>query len=245
MPTASFQTFGTFSFGKATATAATVIPRPIYPFRQQKGAAVGVGQAASRPVPFAGTIHVTDFSYNIGVTGVHTITIMRPLNWTTFAADAAASQAAVVLTADPGVYSAGGYKYGLPNGQTAPRTANNVIAANDYFIFQCADGTWVTDTIASGTGTTPTMTTNLPTGGVLAGGLVYFFGITTDSDPATGVAHQQFDIQPASSNVVEYKLQSANGFWSALHEGDPLLLISNNLTTAGVFNVVAGYYGHH
>src|SRR5258708_3059183 len=65
------------------------------------------------------------------------LTLMRPLNRTYFTADAAASQAVVNIAADPGDYPSG------------VRTADNVIAANDFVVYEAADGTFVLDTVSS------------------------------------------------------------------------------------------------
>lgn len=241
----NIHTFGTFSRGKKTVAFGTVITQHVPPFRPTAGAPIGVGQTVSRGNVAPGITHVTDFVYDRGTTA-HVITVMRPINYTTFAADAAAAQAAVVLTADPGALTtAGRYQYPLPNGQTVPAAAANLIGANDYVCYQAASGHWVVDTVASGSGTTPTLTTNLPTGGVKAGGLFYFFGITTDVDPATNEAHLQFDVLASSSGNERYAISSHNGLWSTLHPGDPLIFHSSNATATGYFELIAGCYSAH
>lgn len=234
-------TFGTFSRGHKTATANTAFAQFIPPFTPPSGAPVGSGTVAD-PHVNRGIIHVTDFVYRVSTTG-HTVTVMRPFNYTTFSADAAASQAVVNLTADPGLYqTAGRYKYPLPNGVTVPSTANNGIAANDYVVFQTASGQWVMDTVSSVSSLAVTLTTNLPTGGVKKGGLLYFFGVAANTDPATNEANQTFLVTAHASTLTEYKLQSDSGLWHSYHPGDPMIFHSDNSTAAGHIELIAGYY---
>jgi len=235
MPSPLIHSYGGFSYGKKTQTAGTVIVRGIWPYFQ--------GGAPAAGVKGIGVAHVTTLVYQIGTTG-HTITWMRPFNYTTFSADAAASQAVVNLTADPGSYSTA-YKYPLPNGQTAPRTANNGIAGSDYVCYQAADGTWVIDTVSSVSSLAVTLTTNLPTGGVKAGGLLYFYGITTDTNPQTAEAHQQLEVLAAGSGTVQTTYTDPAGLFTAINPGDPLILHSSNGTTAGTFEVVSGFFAKH
>jgi hypothetical protein len=219
-----------FSYGKKTATAGTVINRAIFPPR------MGTGKR------YENTAIITDLIYNIGTTA-HTITVMRPLNWTTFTANAAAAQAVVNIAEDPGTFqTAGVYKYPLPNGQTVPRTANNTLAGSDYVVFQCADGGYVMDTVSSVSSLAVTLTTNLPTGGVLSGGILWWFGAITDTDPATNEAHQILDVLAASSGTVHTTFSNNHGLWNAYHNGDPVILQSSNGTTAGTFELVGGYW---
>lgn len=237
------QTFSAFSRGRKTGTGGTPFAQFVPPYRPASGAPVGTGSTAD-PLVNRGIIHVTDFVYVVPTTA-HLITVMRPLNYTTFSADAAAAQAVVNITADPGTYAtAGVYKYPLPNGVSIPSTGNNVIAANDYVVFQTAAGQWVMDTVASVSTLAITLTTNLPTGGVLKGGLFYYFGISTDTDPATNEAHQAFDILAAGSGTATYTLQSqgGNNLWQTYHQGDPLIFYSSNATTAGFIELISGYY---
>jgi hypothetical protein len=241
MPTPISQSYGGFSYGKATAAAGTVINRPIPPFANQAGApGMGVLPAGTRP---RGITHITTLIYNLAAAGSHVLTVMRPLNWTTFTAAAAAGQPVVTLAADPGVYTAGGYRYGLPNAQTAPRVANNPITANDFVMYQLADGTWVADKVVSVAGLNITLTNNLLTGGVVANAPFYHFGITTDLDPATGEAHVAADIVGAAAGNLSF--YDPTNLWCALHQGDPLLLQSNNAAVVGTFEVTSGFYSEH
>ena len=241
-------TFGTFCVGRKTAAGGTAFAQMIPPFSGQGGPGPG-------PVPTVlqnagnsrnGVTHITTLLYDIGTT-IHTLTLLRPQNWTTFSAVGAASQAVVSLTADPGVFSTN-YKYAFPNAQTAPRTADDAIASGDYCVYQAADGTWIMDTAASSySAGQVTMTTNLPTGGVVAGAPFYLFGISTDLDPATGLAHVQFDAAPAAASGTARVTfgPDGSGILCALHPGDPLIIYSPNTTTAGFLQLVAGYYSGH
>lgn len=229
------QSYGAFSKGRKTATAGTAIVILIPPFSNQGMPGLGTGKMG------LGVPHITHMIVD-GTTTKQTIGILRPQNFTTFSANAAAGQAVVSLTADPGVYSTN-WKYGLPNGQSGPRTADDAIASGDYCVYQAADGTYIADTAAgSYTSGTVTMTTNLPTGGVLQGGLFWLFGQTADTDPNTGEPHLSIDTTGAAARI-EYT--DANGLWCALHQGDPLLIVDPNATAADTWQLVAGYYAKH
>lgn len=238
MPAPLVQPFGTFSRGKTTQTQGTVITVGIPPYGgNQLGPGTGIKSK--------GFTHITSLMYDVGTTS-HTLTVMRPLNYTTFTADAAAAQAVVNIAADPGTWqTANVYKYPLPNGVTAPSQANNTIAGSDYVAYQTATGLWVFDTVSSVSTLAITLTTNLPTGGVKSGGLFYFFGVTTDTNPANGLAHQQIDTLAAGSGTERRSWTDPSGLWHSLAAGDPMILHSSNGTTAGVFQLITGYYLNH
>ena len=175
----------------------------------------------------------------------HTLTIMRPLSSQVMGSSpnqvrgstrttvaAAASQAVINIEQDPGVYTA----Y-FPN--ATPRTGNNVIAANDYAAYQCADGSWVVDTVASVSTLAITMTANVPTGGVAAGAPFWFFGISTDTNPYTASAHGAFTL--AASSVVNLG-DEGSPFYGTLKQGEPLLLYVNNATNASVLERCSACY---
>jgi hypothetical protein len=188
--------------------------------------------------------HVTKVCYTTAGTA-HLIQILRPFNLTTFAANAAGAQKVVKLVADPGLYATGGLQYPLLT--TVPRVADNAIAAGAYCIYQAADGTWVVDTAnSSWSAQTVTMSTNLPTGGVTAGGLFYFFGntVATDLDPSTGYLQPQTLI--AASQVRDTTWSDPQApVVSALHAGDPLLFYSPNPSATGLLEYISGYYGQY
>jgi hypothetical protein len=123
--------------------------------------------------------------------------------------------------------------------------ADNAIASSDYVVYQAADGHWVQDTVSSVSGLSVTLTGNVPTGGVLPGGLFYFFGISTDIDPATNLAHVLFDVLPLGTTVtstVRTEITDPNGLWCSLHPGDPILIYTANVTTAAIHQLTSGYY---
>lgn len=229
------QSYGAFSKGRKTAAAGTPITILIPPFSNQGMTGLGTGKQG------LGVAHITNLIVD-GTTTAQSIAILRPLNFTTFSANAAAGQAVVSLSGDPGVYSTN-FKYGLPNGMTGPRTADDPIASGDYCVYQAADGTYILDTAASAYASGQvTMTTNLPTGGVLAGGLFWYFGIATDTDPNTGEPHVLFD---TTGSVGRETYSDANGLWCALHMGDPLVVVDPNATAADKIQLVAGYWAKH
>lgn len=202
---------GQKKYGSVTQTAGTIINRMIEPMRN--------------------AIAVIEKIIYINQADAHTITILRALGVTTFAADAAASQAAFTLTADPGVY--------LPASSWS--TANNTIAAGDYVVYRCADGTYRMDTIASGTqgGGNLTMTNNFPTLGVTAGDPLWFFGIKTDTNPKDAQAHPKLTVIPSGSG---YGVKEFNDAISAFDFYEPMIVQSDNLTSAGTLNQVSVVY---
>lgn len=179
---------------------------------------------------------------------LQTVTIMRECGRTFFTADAAASQAVVNISADPGKYSTG-YLASPPSGNTllgfanAPRTANNLIAASDFVVYKCADGTYVVDTVASVSSLAITLTTNLPTGGVKAGDPFWFYGITTDTNPYDARAHLL--LKPTVSTQTKYgnAQASLSGFLSSFVPNSPIILHLGNITadTNSFDFVSAGY----
>ncbi len=161
---------------RATATANTAFNAPIFPFAPG-GARVPSGIIAK------GVAQVDTLAYLAGATA-HDIVLQRPLNYVTMQA-AAASQATVVLNQDPGLYSTS-YNFPKANGVVPGQIADNAIAASDLCMLQLADGTWMVNKVASGTFASLVFTTNFPVA-IAAGGLCYFFGVTTDKDPSTGL----------------------------------------------------------
>lgn len=228
----SGQILGTVSAPRATATADTAFTSLIKPFS-------GAG-FSPKGKPCAAYTHVSKVCYTTGGTA-HPIYILRPFNYTTFSADAAASQAVVNITADPGVYSTN-YLYNAPTGTF--RTADNAIAANDYVCYQAADGTWVVDTVSSVSSLAITLSNNVPTGGVKKGGLFYFFGIATNTDPATGYAHPTTTIAASQTKDVTWA-DSNVGVVTSLHLGDPLIFYSGNGTAAGILEYLSGFYSQY
>ncbi len=203
-----------------------------------------------------GVLHITKLSYSCGSTA-HKIAIMRPKNWTYFTADFAKALTAIpnaTLKDDPGVYSTN-YKY---NGGVAPTCADDAIATGDYVAYQCADGTWIVDIIASGTfGSSLALTSGTPNytnGKVLAGSPFYFFGIVGGPDPAVGANqaygatgwtwNSDYQVTVSATSTLDQTILDNNGsgLMSAFNPGDPLLFYSPNGTNAGTLGYISGYY---
>lgn len=223
---------GRFSLGRKTANAGTAITQLIPPW-------------SGRQAPAAGGFspyytHISKLIYTTGATA-HDVVIMRPFNYTTLAADAAASQAVVVLAADPGSYSTA-YQYPTPS-SAAVRTANNLIAGSDYVVLQLPDGTYLMDTVSSVSTLSVTLANNLPTGGAKSGAILWFFGVAANSDPATGRANPSVDI--LASETLRTFSDSGAGLWASLHPGDPLIVYSANGSNAGSLELVSGFYASY
>lgn len=163
-------------------------------------------------------------------TTAHTLTAMRPLGQTTLtAATAAGASPVIALTADPGDYS-------------NVRTADNNIAANDYVVIECPDGSIFVATVASVSSLNVTLNETAPTLGFAAGAKVWFYGITTDTNPVDATAHPQFTLAASGTNT----LQSVPGDRGAVVESygkyEPILLYINNATAASVLEEVEAVY---
>jgi hypothetical protein len=209
---------GGHSYGKTTQNANTIITQLVAPFRN-----------AYTAITFA--------SYTAAGTA-HTLTAMRPFNYTTFTADAAASQAVVNITANPGAYSTTGvWQYGRPG--ITPSTANNLMAASDFVAYELPDGNYVLDTVSSISSLAVTLTTNLPTGGVKKGGRLWFYGIITDVNPQTSKAHPQFTLTASVTTTFENEVGE---FFRSLNTYDPIILHSGNATAAGTLDRVSVLY---
>lgn len=216
---------GSTAYGSKTANAGTAIVQLVEP----------------RPGCFT---RVRYLSYTAGATA-HTLTVMRPFNKTYLTAAASASQAVVNVQINPGNYSSA-----AQNGVT-PRTGNNLMAANDYVAYQASDGTWVVDTVSSISSLAVTLTTNVPTGGLAAGTVLWFFGIITDVNPNTTVAHPQFALADSATTTFGSEADSSVG-WIGSQPGlsclgmsglgEPLLLHSGNATNAGTLNRTSVIY---
>jgi hypothetical protein len=165
--------------------------------------------------PYIGAItRLTRFSYTAAGTA-HTGTVMRPIGSTTFTAAAAASATVVNLTADPG-------------------TATNGIAANDYVAIRETDGVTRAYKVSSVSTLAVTLASGLVAGVAASTATspskLWFFGITTDTDPATGLAHPSFTLT-ASATVTE--ADSDGGVVASVAADQPLLFNSDNGTAAG------------
>lgn len=195
----------TFGYGRKTAVADTKIDRLIDPGRGKK-------------------IKVTNLKVTVGGTA-HTLTFLRPLNTTTLSAAAAAAQAVINLTADPGDYS-------------GSSVADNPIAAGDYLVIEKPDGTYHLAVVSSVSTLAITLTANVPTGGFDSGATVWFLGVAADTDPHTAEPHPVFTL-PASGATTMADFLIAQ----VLQNNAPMLAQINNATAASVLEYINGVYG--
>ncbi len=221
------------SYGSLTQVADTIITRLIDPHRGCFTTVADVWYTAS--------------------TTAHTLTVMRPLGFTTVSSAAAAAQAVINITADPGVYS----HFGTID------VADNAIAANDFVCYQTADGTYTFDKVASVSGLAITMTNNVPTSTVLKGAPFWFFGIITDLNPADGLAHPKFTLAASGTTklgtdpgdtlggivssiappaAMRAMTSSTYGQWPLNGQWEPLVLHSGNATAAGTLEKTTAIY---
>lgn len=165
-----------------------------------------------------GIARITRVVYTAAGTA-HTLTFARPIGRTTASVAAASGQAVINLTADPGV-------------------TGNLIAANDLVAVRETDGVTRLYIVSSVSGLAVTMTSNF-TAGVAAGASVWNFGLLTDTDPRTGLAHPTL-LPPASATTT---YEDREGGVIAGHEPDaPLLVDSNNASAAGTLQQVSWSY---
>lgn len=205
---------GAKGYGKKTATAGTALVQTVDPMRNAR------------------TV-LTFLSYTAGNTA-HTITAMRPLGSTTLASATAANTNTITLTADPGAWG------------SSKSVAANAIAANDYVVLERADGTFHTSTVAAGTfaGSNLTLTTSLPTGvGASTGAKVWFYGITTDSNPADGLAHPQYGTTANTTVTIGNTVgEGLAGFVQTAGKYEPIVIHSNNATADGTIERLTAVY---
>lgn len=205
----------TWSHGRATASANTVINVLVPPRNNKK-------------------TKLDKYVVTTGATA-HTLTILRPLNRVKLALAAAASQAVIVLAADPGIY-------------LGKVVANNLITTNDWLVLQLPDGTYSIVRVHSSTapvtnadGTVNvTLTANLGVLGAKQFALCWFMGIITDTDPQTGEAHPIFTLKASGTNS-----DTGNGgsLCESLRQFDPLILQIDNATNASTLENASGLYG--
>lgn len=201
--------YGGYGFGKSSVAFGTVISVLVPP------------SGRARP----GVTRVTKIAYTAAGTA-HTITCLRPLGRTTVAAAAAASQTDFVLAANPGTTAGYG---GISNG----------IAANDFVAIRTAsDGITRLYKVSSVNTLTVTLTGNL-TVALAAGDVVWFFGITSDTDGRTGQAHPAFT--GTASVTTTYEDREA-GVVASVAVDEPILVQSNNATATGTIEQVSFVY---
>lgn len=173
---------------------------------------------------------ILELNFTVG-TSAETLSILRPLGLTHLSAAAAAAQKVVNLNADPGVYSAAATKKGL---SYAFSTADDPIAAGDYVAYQCPDGTWVFDTVATVATLAITLTTNnVPTGGLPVGTPFYFFGLTTDVNPYDAQVQPSYTLFASeTAGALSIGSDAAVGpFVQSYGMNNPLLILATSTTT--------------
>jgi hypothetical protein len=159
-----------------------------------------------------GRLRLVRFIYTNSTTA-HTLTAARPIGRSTATAAAASGQAVVSVASEMGV-------------------TGNLLAANDLVAVREVDGVTRLYTVSAVPASYPgnvTLTGNF-TSGVGQGARVWNFGILTDVDPVTGLAHPTFAL-PASATTT---LADETAGVVATHvPDDPILLDSDNATAAG------------
>lgn len=232
---------GTNTIRQATATAGTAFLQIIEPCRCRTDLdEAPIIQTGSGPNTLQGSIadvitHIESIDYRSGGTA-HTGIVMRPLNYAIVNGAPAGGATSITLTDDPGIYSTN-YKYPLVGGTQRPAAvSDNAIAANDYYAVQMADGTWWWDKITSVAGlvlTVPAIPNSTLGGGIKNGTRLYFFGIQSDKDPATGFVQPQMTFTATAGLYTWPATPRQSGAVQALHPGDPMLFYSANGTNAG------------
>jgi hypothetical protein len=99
-----------------------------------------------------------------------------------------------------------------------------VAAANDFVGLVYDDGSWAAHKISSISGKAYTMTANLSKA-VLQGSSAFLFGVSGDH---TG---RQFTMK---ASTVTTLVDNVSGWCTALRNGQPILVHSNNATAAGI-----------
>ncbi len=238
--------YGSWNVAGQTQIADTAIVIGIPPYPGKYGNLIYGVDGAAQPLwlkPGAYT-HVTQFGYTSGST-LHTPAFMRAFNWTYTTVAAAKNTATLTLKDDPGIYSTN-YRYPSPISTGTAAVADNALAASDYVAFQLTDGTWVFDTVASGTYAACVLTTTLPNvtgGGVAKGQAVFWFGVITDKNPGTGAVAPT--LNPKVSVYTGFNDAAGDGLAHSQFPGQPLILYDGNATGAGTVSHVGGYYGRY
>ncbi len=171
---------------------------------------------------------VTSIDYRCGST-VNVLSIMRPLGETTVVSAVAEAGTTAVLTADPGV-------------------TGNLIASNDWFCVELADGRYQYGTFTLSTLTVTITAVAAGTGGILAGAKFWWFGLPADTGhlqitPAASTTNRYFD---PVSGLLTTGLRS-NDYDSGVYDnrsgfGDPMIIHSPNATAQCWIERVSGYY---
>lgn len=190
---------------------------------------------------------LTYLQYLAGATA-HTLSLLSPLSkFAKLVAPAVAGATTFQIGADPGKYS-----LNLFPGSSIPEpsVADNPIAANHIVAMQgpdrvvsifkvssvsVANNVW---TITINTGGAP-FATAIPTQGYPTGTPLFFYGLITDVNPATGLAHPTIAAGASATTTIGANNQTV--FETAESES-PLLIYSPNTTNAGTVVWASGVY---
>jgi hypothetical protein len=175
---------------------------------------------------------IVKFAYT-NPAAAHILYFMRPLAKVTLSASVADAATSIVLASDPGAWG------------TPPTVAANPIAANDYISYQKDDGTQevrVPSVVAVAADGTVTLTVTAVGAAITKSPdrYVYFYGIKTDSDPNTGLAH--YLVKPPVNSTTIFD-GNGSAFVSGIKPGDPILVFSDNATTQGYLEYLNAIYG--
>jgi hypothetical protein len=185
--------------------------------------------AAGTPItqliqPRPGTrAHLDKFVYTPGA-NTHLLSVLQVQGRTTMAADAAAGQAVIVLSADPGAAVA------------------NALAANDWLVVKRPEGFAFAAQVVGAPvvvtgGIQVTLSVNLPVAIPAQGSMVWDMGAPGDTVPTTGEITPQFDLPTGATTTFDNA--SGNGLVASPRFGEPLLLHVDNVTAAGKINYAA------
>lgn len=178
------------------------------------------------PAAGEGIPTISGISYTCAATG-HNLYIMRAVGQTTTVQGSLSGVSTLVLSkSDPGKATTG---------------ADETLAASDYLVWVDETGVYRANTVSSISGNTVTLSSAL-TADVNAGATVWAFHEIARS---VHIALKP----PASTTTVYSNVMFAAGVpkqagvnFSRTGVGEPLLVVSDNLTNAGSINYISGYY---
>lgn len=176
------------------------------------------------PPDTRGFTRLTRLIYLLPESLEHTLTICRKIGDTTTSSAAATGQPVVNLTANPG-----------PSG--------NALAAGDYIAIREVDDVTRLYKVLSVASLAFTLTTNL-VAGADAGAKVWDFGISTDTCPATGRAHDQLVAfaWPTVDTAYWERVDNEGGLFASFEVDDPIMIESDNPTEQGYLEYVGWAY---
>lgn len=167
---------------------------------------------------------LTSLAYTPGAT-THTLTLMRPQSdFVIVASPAAASQAVVVLSKDPGLGTQAG-----------------ALAANDLLVLQNDDGSLFVgkvSSVAAGANGQISVTLTVSLSVALAGignNKVWDYGVVGDKDNKSGLVYGTVTLTNGSTTKLNLDSNFEFASWGY---DQPLLLDVDNATNAGAYNEI-------